>query len=720
MRQLVASRPETTILISGPAGSGKSTLGRQWLHQDDRARAEVRVSPALQSPVALAEALVAALEGLGPVSREPLSVPTAAEPFFSALLLPALTDLAATREEPYVLLVDDVHLLTDTACHLLLQAVADGVPDGSALALLSQERRPSWLTSTVAQGRLFALDAEALAFDVAEASDLFVGMGCTVPEREVARAVQHSGGWAVALYLAALELRERPRGTREDVLSIPRRPDHHTRAYVRSQVLDVLDEETREFLVRTSILDVLEPDLCDAVLGRNDSAARLSWLHESLQLDHEVDRARRRLRINRLLAETLAEELDQRQALLVGSLHRRASDWYVRHGDLDAAVRHAQASGYLPAVGALIWAQVPACVGSGRPDRLQAWLGTMTEDDVAQERWLTLAAAWSCLQSGDDVGMERWLRIATDHAGRGWREAPVPDEYAGSLATIEAVVGRNGLDDVLALCSVAAAGLPAASPFQAPVSFIRGVALTFKGDTEAGVSSVRESVRLSQALRVPLLLADGSAWLGLMCLLEGDTRAGLAHIDDAAAVLSEFDLEQLATSVHSLTAISLAQALRRHRAEAAQTLARARAMTPMIAGIAPWFAVAGRLVQARTAVMIGQGSVARQLIGEARALITADLEGALLTDLLEQVESQLRMLSVDGVSVATLTSAELRVLQFLPSHLSFPQISERMFLSSNTVKTHALAIYRKLGVSTRGDAVARARALGLLDQLPLH
>ena len=143
-------------------------------------------------------------------------------------------------------------------------------------------------------------------------------------------------------------------------------------------------------------------------------------------------------------------------------------------------------------------------------------------------------------------------------------------------------------------------------------------------------------------------------------------------------------------------------------------------MTPMISGIAPWFAVLGRLVLARTAVMLGQGSVARQLLREAREHTTADLEDRpLLTDLRDQVEVQLRMLSVDGVSAAALTSAELRVLQFLPSHLSFPQISDRMFLSSNTVKTHALAIYRKLGVSTRGDAVARARSLGLLDQLPL-
>ena len=717
--ELVARRSETTILISGAAGSGKSTVGRQWLQRDDRARAQLRISPAVLSPVRLAEALIAALASLGPATLDTRPVTTATEPFLSAILLPTLADLAATRAQPYILMVDDVHRLTDPACHLLLQAVADGVPDGSALALLSQERLPVWLTRTLTEGRLYALGAEAIAFDVEEASALFRGMDCSVPEADVARAVEHSGGWAVALYLGALDLRGRPQRLREEMLSLPRGPDHNTGAYVRSQILDQLDDDTREFLVRTSILEELEPGLCDAVLGRNDSAVVLAWLHERLQLDVDVEPARHSLRLHQLLTETLVEELERQEAFVVSTLHRRASDWFSRHDDVDSAIRHAQASGYLPSVGALVWPEVYTCLGSGRPDRLRAWLGAMSDEDIARERWLTLAAAWSCLQSGDDVRMERWLRVATDHAGRDWRTRP-PDEYAGSLAVIEALVDRHGLDDVLGLCSIAVAGLPASSPLQGLACFLRGVALTFQGDLDAGVTSVAESVQLSRALGLPLVVADGSAWLGLLSLQQGDTSKGLALIDQAADVVSEFDLALLATSVHTLTAIALAQAIRHDTVVATQSLAKARVMLALIAGIAPWFGVSGRLVQARAAVMLGQGAVARTLIVEAKTLTTPDLEGPLLDDLLAQVESQLTMLSVEGVSASTLTSAELRVLQFLPSHLSFPQISERMFLSSNTVKTHALAIYRKLGVSTRGDAVSRARALGLLDQPPLH
>ena len=63
----------------------------------------------------------------------------------------------------------------------------------------------------------------------------------------------------------------------------------------------------------------------------------------------------------------------------------------------------------------------------------------------------------------------------------------------------------------------------------------------------------------------------------------------------------------------------------------------------------------------------------------------------------------------------SLTRAELRILRFLPSHMSFREIGSRLHVSTNTVKTQAMSIYRKLDVSCRSDAVARGRAVGLLE-----
>ena len=115
------------------------------------------------------------------------------------------------------------------------------------------------------------------------------------------------------------------------------------------------------------------------------------------------------------------------------------------------------------------------------------------------------------------------------------------------------------------------------------------------------------------------------------------------------------------------------------------------------------------------AMLLGDGATARLLLAEVRTLMTPDLSHSLAADLLAETETALRALAIDGVSADALTTAELRVLQFLPSHLTFRQIGEHLFLSQNTVKTHALSIYRKLGVSSRDESVVRARSLGLVD-----
>lgn len=200
-------------------------------------------------------------------------------------------------------------------------------------------------------------------------------------------------------------------------------------------------------------------------------------------------------------------------------------------------------------------------------------------------------------------------------------------------------------------------------------------------------------------------------------MVAGDRAGGTRLITQARAIIGENELERLASAAHCVTAQALVTALQGDP-DAAKVLATARRLTTLASEIAPWFAVCGRLVQARAAVALGDGALARQLISEASARMTADLEGSLAQDLLDDAEHALSLLTVDGVATAALTAAEMRVLQFLPSHLQYPQIGEHLFLSANTVKSHVMSIYRKLAVSSRDQAVTRARELGLLESPP--
>ncbi len=716
LQELLADRGQTVVFVSGPAGAGKSTMVGQWAAVDPRPRRVVTLSPALAEPTTFARALVTALESLGPPARKTRALASAAEPAFSTLLPAALAALAGNRGIPYVLVVDDLHLLTDRACHQLLAALVDGVPQGSAVAFMSREPAPAWLAPARARGSVREFGPDDLAFSVLEAIDLFAGMGLHVADHEVAKATEHAEGWAVALYLDALALRDRGASTRMTPVPIPLGSDRAILDYLRWQVLDPLDEETRHFLMRTSILEELVPALCDRVLERSDSARMLARVSAANRLVIALDSREHRYRYHHLLAEALRAQLATTEPEAVAALHLRASRWFDDSGDLDSAIQHAKAAGDLGQVGHLVWSGIGGCIGAGRPDRLQHWLTGLSDRQVASDRWLTLSAAWLGLQIGDVDRREHWAVRAEGHAGRAWREHLSDDPYAASFAVLIALIGRCTVDEMQELTTAAVPGLPADSAFRPPAIFLTGISLVLKRDFDAAATVLADAQRSARALDVPLIEADAISVLGMLTLMSGDVKAGAGLMAESAAIIDEHDLDRLATSAHTLTGLALAQTLLRETDRATSTLQAARRLTAQLTGIAPWFAVSGRSIQARTAALLGEGPMARQLIGEARAAMTPDLAEWLTADLLAEAEATLRTAIGDGLPANVLTAAEIRVLQFLPSHLTFGQIGEHLFLSGNTVKTHALAIYRKLGASTRHEAVTRARQLGQLEE----
>ncbi len=703
----------TVVVLRGPAGAGKSVLADQLLSTDDRHHAVVRLAPHTDEPVVLARLLLDALQSLGVSTASARLSVTAEEPAFSAVLLPAVADLVGTAGSvPYVLVVDDVHLVRDPRCRELLRVVSASLTPGSWLVLLTREATPDWLARLRAEGRLLELGPGDLAFDEAEAARLFRDIGLHPGPAEIARLVEEAEGWAVGLYLTALAMRRRGGTQAGRPRSAQGGADAFVGDYLRSEVMDPLDPAERKLLVRGSVLDELTAGACDAVLERGDSAAVLHRLHRHNLLVIRLDE--RRFRCHHLLAEHLAAELEDTDPAMVPVLHRRAARWYAAQSDLDSAIRHAKQAADLPLVAELIWSGIEVCLGSGYPDRLRLWLADLSDRKIGSEPWLSLAAAWSAEQSGDVDRMRRWLLTSETHAGTDWRSRMHEDRYAAALATLVGIVGKAGLEDSAALCEGAFRGLPPDSGFRAAAAFIRGVSLTLLRRPVEGGESLVEAQSLARALDVPLVEADALAWQGLMAIMATDYGRGRRLISEAGVLIERHHLDRMVTSAHCLTASALLLAMK-HDPAAATTLAKARGLTATIQGVGPWLAVCGRLFQARAAVLLGDGALARLLIAEARSAMTPDLANSLAGDLLEDTMTMFRAMSLEGPSGAALTAAELRVLQFLPSHLSFPLIGEHLHLSQNTVKTHALAIYRKLGVTSRDEAVERARERGLVE-----
>ena len=137
----------------------------------------------------------------------------------------------------------------------------------------------------------------------------------------------------------------------------------------------------------------------------------------------------------------------------------------------------------------------------------------------------------------------------------------------------------------------------------------------------------------------------------------------------------------------------------------------------MLATVAAWISIEARIFLARTFLLLGDVGLARVLIDEATELLVLIPDG----EVLEAKLAALEQLTVAeqmplGALATPMTPAEMRVLRYLPTHLTFAAIVDELFVSRNTVKTQAIAVYRKLGVSARDPAVVTARSLGLLEE----
>ena len=711
---VVSDSSTRVIVVSAPAGAGKSVLAQQWAARDPRVHATLRLGAHLDDPVALAEQVIEALETFGPPAPKTRAGITGTEPVFSATLLPALTRLASTRAVPYLLIVDDVHTLRSPAAQAVLEAVCEGVPAGSTVVLLTRHVTPDWLARLRTTGRLTELGAFDLAFDVAETMALVSDMGLDVAVEQASAIVDHTEGWAVGVYLSALALGSRPASESEGA-RIAKGSDRSVSDYLRTQVLDALSVDHREFLTRTSILDELTGPLCDVMLDRTDSAEVLAELRERIQLVIALDTEETRYRCHHLLVEELRADLARYEPSHIAALHARASEWFHDHDQREDAIRHATASGDVALASRMIWPEVAGCVASGRLDRLRAWLGGLTDRQVASDPWLSMAATWASLQQGDADAMGRWARVVEGHAGADWRTSARHDPYAATLAVLHGLLGTGGLTGIRDHCESALQGLAPADPFRAPAALNLGTALALLNDRDRARDEMIEAERVARELDVPIVEVNARSWLGLLALAEGERERGIALIAGATDTIRRHHLDRLATGAVCMTAQALVLAMRGDKSAAATGLATARRLTGLAGSIAPWFAVTGRIVQARTAILLGDGATARQLITEAAAHMTPDLQASTAVASLAEAERALAHMAAQGGPTTALTTAELRILQFLPSHLTFRQIGEHLFVSQATVKTHVLSIYRKFGVASRTDAVEQARKLGLVE-----
>src|SRR3954452_14409977 len=502
------------ILLTAPAGYGKTTVLSQWAAADSREFAWVTVDEADEDLVRLAGHVALALHRIQPLDPA----------VFRALAVgdgsphpAALTHLLASLRKwncPGVLVLDDVHELRSVAAMNFIRALAAGLPAGFHLAVGSRLR--------LGFGRLRSEDrsvefgVESLAFTKEEARAILAHAGVHLADDAVGALLERTEGWPAGLYLGARAIR-----TASDTAIAASRlsgDDPDIVDYFRDELLARESPETVQFLIRTAPLDQMAGALGDHVLSRGDPARQLAEAARRNLFVVPLDRHGQWYRYHHLVAEMLLSELRTREPGEESRVHRRAARWYEEQGQPEKAIEHTLAGGDTLAAASLVNRHAQDFVAAGRFQTVRRWLDALGQDGLASYPPLAITAAWMLALVGDAQGAQTCLHAAE----RGSFDGPLPDgssSLTSAITVLRASLGALGVDRMLLDARAATESEPPGSPWFPPAMATLGIAHALIGAADLAVKELDLAARLGRVAPLPTAAVTAFAE---QALLAGD------------------------------------------------------------------------------------------------------------------------------------------------------------------------------------------------------
>ena len=463
------------------------------------------------------------------------------------------------------------------------------------------------------------------------------------------------------------------------------------------------------------MLDRMCGPLCDAVLDLSGSAATLADLAQSNLLLVPLDRRGQWYRYHHLFRDMLLAELERLEPDRIPVLRRRAATWCLHNDLVEASLEYSIAAGDVDQAARLVVSLFLVTYRQGRVGTLQRWFRWLDErGGIEGHPMVALWAAFVAASIGRPAEADRWADAVDrwQHGAPAGADDPSAEAWA---ALLRAALCRRGVEQMRADADEAARRLAAENIAAPAAALLQGFARVLSGDLDAGDAYLEDAISLGD-VAAPDVLAHALCERSLVAMTRGHWSRAEALADDARTVLRRAMIEDSdATALASAVQARVAQ----HRGDLAATrreLVRAQRLRPFLTYAGPTIAVQARIELTRVHLALGDTAGARTLMREIEELLSRRPRLGTLVDEAQALRAQLaKRRGADALGASSLTAAELRLLPLLSTHLSFAELGAELFVSPNTVKTHAVSIYRKLGATSRAQAVTRARELGLLE-----
>src|SRR5215469_1496466 len=518
-------------LLSAPAGSGKTTLLSTWIQsrpEGDLPVAWVSLDEGDNDPVRFWSYVITALDRSYPgIGQEALADLHARAPSIEYILTTLINHMA-TGTAPYLLILDDYHVITEQEIHDAIRFLLEHQPGYLHVFLMTRADPPLPLCRLRALGQMLELRNDQLRFTSQEAATFLTqAMGLSLGAEVVQAVETRTEGWIASLQLAALSLQKQTDPT--DLLARLSGDNRYILDYLTDEVLRQQRTTLQTFLQRTSILERLSAPLCDAIMQQSGSQEILEELERANLFVISLDSQRRWYRYHGLFAEALRYRLQQLGGVDISLLHQRASRWYAEQGYLNEAIQHALLAQ------AWQWAAdlIEARAGPGKSLfsrrkswMIRRWLQQLPEEIIRTRPRLCLAYARSLRLASLPRAAEAWLQAAEAAMLASPSSRPDDLSQVSEVAESESPVFPKGherdrlLGEILALrayfagaygetkitfelCQRATALLSEQDHYeQALVAYAKALAFFAEGQAKAATQSTLESSSFYQAARM--------------------------------------------------------------------------------------------------------------------------------------------------------------------------------------------------------------------------
>ncbi len=400
VQRLESSVDRKLILVSAPAGFGKTTLLSEWIHDRNRSAAWISLDKGDNDLTKFLAYFISAFRNINDSMFEEAMAKIEAPqlPSVEVILTPLINSITESSSQ-FSLVLDDYHVITDTQVHEAIRFTLDNIPPNMHMVISSRADPPWPLSRMRARGEMAEIRANDLRFTPQEVTQFLNDvMGFDLSPEDIKLLESRTEGWIAGLQMAALSMQGR-----KDLSNFIKTLSGSHRFimdYLVEEVIDKQSREIQEFLLKTSILGRMNGPLCDFVTGGSDSQEMLAYLEQANLFLIHLDDERCWYRYHHLFSGLLRSYQEQYRPGRTPVLHRRASEWYEEQGLIAEAVEHALAADDPQRVVDLVEGNAIAMLDHGQLGTLRGWLDALPNELVLSRPWLCLASAWIYVYSG--------------------------------------------------------------------------------------------------------------------------------------------------------------------------------------------------------------------------------------------------------------------------------------------------------------------------------